>query len=561
MEQNQLFHDVLVNCLLWIRMQVFAWTHWKPFVNANKKPQQTQKRLLQTILALNRDTTFGKAHNFRNIINYHDFINAIQIQDYESLRPLIEEQERTGKTILNTDTPVMYAQTSGTTGQPKLIPLLERTLTLHKHSQAIQTYAQFKTAPEAYYGKLLGIVSPAEEGQLDSGTPYGSASGHVYRNMPKIARAKYVIPHEVFSIEDYDLKYLVILRLALIHQNITLIGSANPSTFLKLVSVLQAHRKALLEDIQLNRFRYMDKLTADVKTAIKPRLHCKPSRLEDLERLLQSSEPRVADLWPDLRLVNTWTGGSCAIALAAFKKHLPATTRIGELGYLSSEFRGSITVDLDHNLTAPTIHENFFEFVEREHWDNGVKNTITLEAVEEGKQYYVIVTTGAGLYRYFMNDIVVITGRFHQTPTISFVQKGKGVTNITGEKLYESQVISAVQAAEKSLSIQSVFFLMLADVKQSTYRLMIELTMQGETVVDQMTDAIESTLSQINVEYAAKRCSGRLEKLEVIFLKPGSGEAYKHHCLKQGQREGQFKIIALQYHDDCNFAFAKHSVH
>ena len=58
------------------------------------------------------------------------------------------------------------------------------------------------------------------------------------------------------------------------------------------------------------------------------------------------------------------------------------------------------------------------------------------------------MSTQTGLYRYFMNDIVRVTGKFHETPTIQFVQKGKGVTNITGEKLYESQVIQAVLSAE-----------------------------------------------------------------------------------------------------------------
>ena len=38
---------------------------------------------------------------------------------------------------------------------------------------------------------------------------------------------------------------------------------------------------------------------------------------------------------------------------------------------------------------------------------------------------------------------------------------------------------------------------------------------------------------------------------------PGTGERYKQHCVRQGQREGQFKIIALLYQSDCAFPFAE----
>ncbi len=53
-----------------------------------------------------------------------------------------------------------------------------------------------------------------------------------------------------------------------------------------------------------------------------------------------------------------------------------------------------------------------------------------------------------------------------------------------------------------------------------------------------------------------KRASGRLQQLELLPVRPGTGEAYKRHCLRQGQREGQFKLIALQYQSDCAFPFA-----
>ena len=73
----------------------------------------------------------------------------------------------------------------------------------------------------------------------------------------------------------------------------------------------------------------------------------------------------------------------------------------------------------------------------------------------------------------------------------------------------------------------------------------------------EIAGAIDQKLGELNVEYAQKRASGRLGPLELLSVNPGTGEAYKKHCLDAGQREGQFKTVALQYQDDCSFHFER----
>ena len=536
-------------------MQLLRWTHWRPFVDAARHPADTQTRLLRRLLHRNRETRFGREHGFAGLGSYRDFADAVPVQTYETLRPYIEDQERTGEPALNTERPVMYARTSGTTGQAKLIPILRGTIQEHKRSQALQSYVQFSGDARAYYGRFLAIVSPAEEGTLESGTPYGSTSGFMYENMPAVAKTKYVLPHQVFGIADYDLKYLVILRLAVTHRDITHIACANPSTLVKLLAVLDTARSTLLDDITRGTFSRADELSADVRAVVGPRLSCAPTRVTELRRILASPRPTFADLWPELRLVSTWTGGSCRIPLASVRPALPSGARVAELGYLSSEFRGSLVADLERNAGIPTIHENFFEFVERDDWDAGRRTFRTVEQLKQGTEYYIIPTTGTGLYRYFVNDIVRVTCSFHATPTIEFVQKGKGVTNITGEKVYESQVIEAVRSAEAETGVPADFFLMLADANRAVYRLIVECPAPTEAWRSRTLGLIEQKLGELNVEYAAKRASGRLQHLELLPVRPGTGDAYKRHCLQQGQREGQFKLITLQYLSDRTFPF------
>ena len=550
-----MWSNTFLNYALWARMQLLRWTHWRPFVRAAKHPIDTQTRLLLDLLHRNRETRFGREHAFSTIRSYADFSEAVPVQTYETLRSYIEAQERTGEQALNVSQPVMYAKTSGTTGEAKLLPILRETIQQNIRSQATQSYVQFSADARAYYGHILAIVSPAKEGTLESGTPYGSTSGLMYKNMPKAAKAKYVLPYQIFGITDYDLKYLLILRLAVVHRDVTYIACANPSTLVKLLSILDSVRLGLLSDVTQGTFSRANDLPTEVRTVIDPLLACTPSRVAELQTILKSPHPTFAALWPQLRLVSTWTRGSCQIPLASVRPSLPPETRIGELGYLSSEFRGTLVSDLEHNTGTPTIHENFFEFVERDDWDAGRKIFQTVEQIEQGKEYYIIPTTTTGLYRYFMNDIVRVTGQFHATPTIEFLQKGKGVTNITGEKLYESQVIEAVRSAEEKTGRVSEFFLMLADPNQQIYRLIIECARATDLWQKQMATSVEHMLGELNVEYAGKRASGRLQHLEILPVRPGAGEAYKRYCVQQGQREGQFKLIVLQYQADCTFSF------
>jgi hypothetical protein len=65
--------------------------------------------------------------------------------------------------------------------------------------------------------------------------------------------------------------------------------------------------------------------------------------------------------------------------------------------------------------------------------------------------------------------------------------------------------------------------------------------------------AVDRMLAGLNVEYQAKRDSQRLDGVVVHWLRRNAGEDFKQHCVQQGQREGQFKTVALAYRKDCGF--------
>lgn len=534
---------------------------WRSFIDSAKNPDVVQKKLLKKIIKKNSNTVFGKEHSFNKINSYKDFKNALPVQTYEDLRPYIEKQESTKEPYLNKDMPVMYAQTSGTTGQPKYIPILKNTISEFRRSQHIATYGGYSGVAGMYDGKVLAIVSPSVEGHMQTGTPYGSMSGLIYESMPKVVRSKYIVPPEVFDIEDYELKYYLIVVFSVLEPNITMIATANPSTIVKLSNIIKNRSGDIIKDIASGTLTGTEVLSEDVRDEIKKYFKRDFRRAGELKKILLEGGNVLSKIWPNLVAVTTWTGGNCSVVIPSIKKILSdnkksSKVKIVEMGYLSSEFRGTITVDAMNNKGVPSIEENFFEFVEESARENKDPKYLTIGEVEEGRRYYVVVTTGGGLYRYFVNDIVKVDGMFHKTPTIIFEQKGKGVTSLTGEKLYESQLLEAVIKLKEKLDIDFSFFMMLADINNMEYTLYIE----SEPLRDFTSALLEDELSLLNMEFEAKRKSGRINDTKVVFVCSGTGEAYKKHCIDSGQREGQFKFINLQYLKDCQFDFMNREV-
>lgn len=520
-----------INLLIFIKMQWIKLTLWLPFFVTACDPQKHQNKLLKQILKNQKNTIFGMEHKFNEIQNYSGFIQHVGVQDYESLRPHIEMQDESKVTVLNEQDPLMYTQTSGSTGSPKLIPILKHSITAYKGSQKLVSYAIYKKIPQAYSGKILAIVSPAIEGYLPSGTPFGSMSGLIYQSMPFFTRLKYVLPSSVFDIKDYEKKYIQIAKHAMLEPNITMIATANPSTLIKLLALIKNNPIFLIQEIE--------KLNI--------------TRSAELKSLLASKGQLLfEDLWPNLKALITWTCGSCGVLLNQVKKALPKQCRIVEMGYLSSEFRGSITIDVINNIQILNFTENFYEFVEQDNWENNTPIFKTLEQLTAGKRYYIFVTTASGLYRYNINDIIQVTGHVQRLPTIEFIQKGKGIVSLTGEKLYESHLVQAVKIFIGLSDSDLAFFIMLGCPHSLTYTLYLECKPLDASRLIEL-------ISQQNIEFEAKLKSGRLN-INIIFLKSGAGEDYKQFCIKKGQRENQFKFSYLQIKEHCIFDFTPYKV-
>ena len=364
---------------------------------------------------------------------------------------------------INAESPVIYAVTSGSTGTPKFIPVLKKTIDSFK-SQLIQAYSQIMEREDVISGKIMAVMGASVEEHRKSNIPYGSASGFVKDHAPKIARKKYVLPGEVAYLEDNLLKYQTIIRLVLCHDDITFLGSANPSTFIRILDLVNEHWEKYSIDLKEGTFFRDEELESDVQKVLRPLYSYSPDKAERLDKLYkEEGSIKLLHLFPNLQILATWTGGSCGTALGHLKGQFPEKMLIRDAGYLSSEFRGTIPLTSNKNTGIPTILDNFYEFIERDIYDSGGRDFLLIDELKDRKEYYIFVTTEYGLYRYFMNDVIQLKD-LKIRHRIKFIQRRALLT--LQEKNFMRRLIDAIRVTERKW-FELEILLMIADEKES----------------------------------------------------------------------------------------------
>lgn len=526
----------------------------RPFRKALAEPAATQEKLLLSILRRNQDTEYGRAYGFSSIRSLNAYQGNVPIIDYEAIRSRIDRMTRGEENVLTAETPVLFAQTSGTTGKPKYIPV---TPTCRK-AGVTPTWVHFarKDHPEMFGGKIITIVSPAIEGHTPSGIPYGSTSGMVIRELPGLVQSAYAVPYEVYEVADYEAKYYALLRFG-VAENVTMLGTANPSSVVKLAEMADRLSESLIRDIRDGTLFRECMIDEPLRRALEPRLRKDPARSAELDRLRTARGGRLlpADYWPQIALIGCWKGGTVSSYIERFPEWYDPDGRgmpaIRDMGYLASEARMSIPIS-DHGAGGiPTFHLNVFEFVPAGDIDDHCSEPdrwrfLGIEDIEVGEEYYIFITTTGGLYRYDMNDVIEVVGKHGAAPIIVFRRKGRGMTNLTGEKLSVNQVIAAMAAAGLAAGISAIHFRAEPDAAASRYVFKVEFeSIPQRTDAERFLRELDHSLCDLNIEWHSKRASGRLRDPLLHVMKPGWYEHGKQMLVSEGKRLFQAKTVIL----------------
>lgn len=533
---------------------------------ASRNPQKTSEQTLRGILEYAKDTVYGKEHHFSEILKaksdvelYRLYQENVPANDYEDLRPYVERHKNGEENILFPGKPIMYATTSGTTSEPKWIPITEKYLNnVYGKETKVWLYNFIRMRHDVFRGKIVSIVGKVKEGEAPDGTFYGSVSGVTQRDCPAFVKKLYCSPADIFSIKDYTARYYAIIRMG-IEYSVTLIVTANPSTIIELQKNVDEWYDEYVKDIENGTMSDKVNIEPEIRAALKPYLKPNPERARELRELKEKvGRPLPKHYWPNLQILNTWKCGNTHVYVEKFKDWFPTQMLHQEFGYFSSECRfGLVLDDTNNTVMFPQFH--YYEFISEDDLGSENPQFLQLHELQEGKRYCPYVTTFAGLYRYNMNDLLQVGPKFENTPTVRMIQKVNGIVTMTGEKLHERQFIEAVRVAEKQLNLPVAFFVGFADMELSAYHFYYEFKDQETTQeqAEEFTQLVDKKLKEMNIEYDAKRASFRVKDPITHRLTVNSFENFKAECIAEGSRDGQFKMNLLMQDENRHAKFKK----
>lgn len=518
------------------------------FLSDARRSREVQHRVLLDKLRRNADSDFGRAHGFAEIRSVDDFRGRVPVTTYDYYSDYVERVKRGDiQAMFGPGTKVlMFALTSGTTGQSKAIPVTGEAFREYRYGWNLWGLRNYRDHSDLLRKKTLKLSSDWQQFRTPSGIPCGNISGLVSETMPLVGRDMFIIPHAVSKIHDHASKQYTALRVALASRRVGMIATANPSTLVEFAKLADTRRQSLLRDICDGTLS--DELDVPSEVRRDLRRHVSrpdPSRARELERMIDRNGglyPR--DFWPGLSVLAVWTGGSVGVYLPQMEP-LYGKVTLRDHGLHASE--GRMTIPLEDGTSAGVLDfvNNYFEFIPEDEHDREGATVLEGHELEVGRGYYILLTTSGGLYRYDIHDLVRCVGFEGTAPVLEFLSKGANFSSITGEKLSEHQVVNAVKRsfADLDLAIEHFTLAPVMDERPS-YVLLME---PGPHLAKEelLARRLEEHLCELNCEYREKRSSGRLNALAVQqvprgtwselqrrrIAQQGSMEQYKHPCL------------------------------
>jgi hypothetical protein len=391
-----------------------------------------------------------------------------------------------------------------------------------------------------------------------------------------IVRTLYTVPSAVAEIGDAEAKRYTILRMALADPYVGMLITANPSTLLQLLDHANQHAESLIRDIRDGGLSGCE-LPESIRGLMRKRLRANRVRAGVLESIVQEHGGfRPRSCWPMLGVLGVWCGGSAAAYIPRLKQQFDDVP-VRDHGLHASE--GRMTLPLEDNSSAGIleVQTHFFEFIPVRESESTQPVVLEAHELEEEREYFILLTTSSGLYRYNIQDVVRCVGFYGTTPILEFRHKGAHISSITGEKIAESQVVESVRTACSLTGLSPQIYTLTpcwgeppgytlyvgrSNDKSASHRAVsavgrdsggsdgsgrgpLPLAAQNNAQ-SQFAMALDEDLCRRNVEYGEKRHTGRLQMIRVQELSPdawksftnfrqsgsgGSAEQYKHPCL------------------------------
>jgi GH3 auxin-responsive promoter len=522
----------------------------RPRATGAERPDRLQEEcLLRRIVEPNRDCEYGRRHRFRSLRSVRDYQAAVPIVRYEDLRADVERMGRGESGVLVSEPVRHFFVTSGTTGAPKLVPVTSSLVRDKWRAFGIYWNHVFERHPRVKGAATVTSLAASDGlAMTRSGIPSSPESAFWLAWSAGLSMQPPVVPREVGAIRDATARAYATARV-LVEKDLPLLMSLHPSTLLVLLRALSDFAPALIDDLENGGLGADVAIDDELRAKLSRRLSPDRARAADLRAARRRSAPHLVatEVWPSLSVVACWRSPMLRPYLRLLEPHVGP---VAQRDYLCMASEGVISIPIGDVEDGPggllAVDTHFFEFVPEESLDRPAANVRLAGDLEVGRSYGVLLSTTAGLYRYDIGDVVRVCRIEDETPVVEFLHRAGATCSMSGEKLTEDQVVDAVSAsADRVDAALESFTLFPAAEPYPHYVLLVERAPRDDGSLDDLPSTLDRELGRRNVEYAAKRESGRLGAPEVWITRAGGFAAWRARRVAEGAAVDQQKPIHL----------------
>ncbi|MBL4592267.1 MAG: GH3 auxin-responsive promoter family protein [Flavobacteriales bacterium] len=465
-----------------------------------KYPIAVQNELFLNLINKAKNTEWGKKYDYKSIKNYQDYISRVPLQDYESIKDQIIRIKHGEQNVLWPTDIKWFAKSSGTvTGKSKFIPVSKESL-IDCHYKGgkdlLSIYHNNHPESKLILGKVLVVGGSSAINSFSNNSYYGDLSAIIMKNFPMWVEHRRVPKMSIAIMDDWEEKIEKMAR-STSKENVSNISGV-PSWTLVLI-------KRILE---LNK------------------------------------TDNILDVWPNLELF-MHGGVNFSPYKEQFKKIAPGNQLNYYENYNATEgFFGLQDQSRIEEMLLMLDYGIFYEFIEKTELKEDNPKTITLEDVELNKNYALVISTNAGLWRYVIGDTVEftslnpfrikVTGRINQ-----FINAFGEELIIENAERALSEACAKTESIIKEYTVAPKFF---TNKSTGKHQWLIEFEKSPKNI-DYFSRVLDNELKQLNSDYEAKRYNNMvLDKPEINELSPGTFYNWMKSNNKLG---GQHKIPRL----------------
>lgn len=473
---------------------------YKKLENHYTNPFDLQQNTFNDLIEKAATTFYGKKFDFASIKNYEQFKNRLPINTYESLQTLIEKAVKGEQNVLWPGEINWFAKSSGTTNaRSKFIPVTYQSLEdchFKGGRDVLSFYCYNFPDSKIFGGKGLTMGGSHKLSPLNKNAYVGDVSAVMMENMPFLGQLFNTPPKAIALMDNWEKKIDYMVK-STIQENVTMLIGV-PSWTLVLINRV----------LEITGAQHIKEIWANLELFIHGGVSFTPYQ-NQYNQLLNSSP---------INYLQTYNASEGFFAI----QDLPNST--------------DMLLMLDYGI--------FYEF-----YDAATQTACSLQGVEVGKIYSIIISTNGGLWRYKIGDTVCFTSV--KPYRLKVVGRDVQFINAFGEEIIVDNTDKAVAAACQKTGAEVREYtaapVFMSQQNKGKHEWLIEFA-KAPNNIQQFSYELDLALQALNSDYAAKRSHNMvLDKPLIHKAKQNTFYAWLKQKNKLG---GQHKIPRLANNRD-----------